>query len=82
MSITALQPNIVISRQQKLFPRTGNEQSTLSLQGALLTLMIVLDLPPTAVPTIAAYTKPLYYKPLHCRNLYNNDTILCPSVVL
>ena len=25
---------------------------------------------------------PLYYKPLNCRNLYNKDTILCPSVVL
>ena len=24
----------------------------------------------------------LYYKPLNCRNLYNKDTILCPSVVL
>ena len=25
---------------------------------------------------------PLYYKPLKCGNLYNKDTILCPSVVL
>ena len=30
-----------------------------------------------------SYTvEPLYYKPLNCRNLYNKDTILCPSVVL
>ena len=26
--------------------------------------------------------EPLYYKPLKCGNLYNKDTILCPSVVL
>ena len=26
--------------------------------------------------------EPLYNKPLNCRNLYNKDTILCPSVGL
>ena len=26
--------------------------------------------------------EPLYYKPLKCGNLYNKDTILCPSEVL
>ena len=33
--------------------------------------------------TVHKYTVgPLYYKPLKCGNLYNEDTILCPSVVL
>ena len=32
---------------------------------------------------ILLYTvRPLYYKPLKCGNLYNKNTILCPSLVL
>ena len=37
----------------------------------------------TIIAQYDAYTvEPLYCKPLICGNLYNKDTILCPSVVL